>query len=181
MKSASIMELIREKGECSIRRAELLTQALHREKKLSEDQAIRFRPLFGDFDIVNADLFKTGIFRPGLCESNAYSIEQLIARFGEQTKVQDIGSNAKDNKGIANVEVFYTGGGIWLAAKYIADHVYAIVDSDFDECITYYDDRDEDEKFACQNMVESIGIDEMGVADHSIWEELHTALSNVLI
>lgn len=180
MKSASIMELIREKGECSIRRAELLTQALHREKKLSEDQAIRFRPLFGDFDIVNADLFKTGIFRPGLCESNAYSIEQLIARFGEQTKVQDIPNDSSET-GIPSVEVFYTGGGIWLAAKHIADHLYAVVDNDFDECLTYYDDREEDEKFACQNMVESIGIDEMGVADRAIWEELHTALSNVLI
>ena len=80
------------------------------------------------------------------------------------------------HSGEQKAEVIYTGGGIWISAKHISDHVYAVVDNDFDECITYYDDREENEKYACQNMVESKGIDEMGVADRAVWEELHTAL-----
>ena len=67
MKAQTIIKRIEKEQACSIATAELLTRALHRENKLDKEQAIRFRPLFGDFDIVNADLFETGEFKNHLC------------------------------------------------------------------------------------------------------------------
>lgn len=58
MKSKTIVEKIKRENACSVHTAELLTNAFHREGKLSADKAIRFKPLYGTFEIVNAD-FKT--------------------------------------------------------------------------------------------------------------------------
>lgn len=55
MKSTTIIAKIADTQMCSIATAELLTKALHREGRLSLDRAVRFRPLYGDFDIVSAD------------------------------------------------------------------------------------------------------------------------------
>lgn len=81
MKAATILKKIETTQCASIAQTELLTKALHREGKLPETQAIRFMVLFGKFDIVNADLFKTGRFDPELCEGKQMTIEELQARF----------------------------------------------------------------------------------------------------
>lgn len=52
-----INKIIRENA-CSIQTAEKLTEALHREGILHPDLALRFRPLFGDFDIVSTGWLK---------------------------------------------------------------------------------------------------------------------------
>lgn len=79
MKAMTYMNRIRIKECCSIHEAEMLTKALHREGKLPTNQIVRFRPLFRDFDIVNADFIKNG-FDATLCE-NPMTIELLIERF----------------------------------------------------------------------------------------------------
>lgn len=56
MRAETIIKKIEESKECSIRTAELLTNALHREKSLEIEKSVRFRPLFCDFDIVNTSL-----------------------------------------------------------------------------------------------------------------------------
>lgn len=61
MKAATYIKKIKEINGCSILLAENLTNALHREKRLTKELAIRFRPLYGDFDIVNADFATAGI------------------------------------------------------------------------------------------------------------------------
>lgn len=78
----------------------------------------------------------------------------------------------------SDIKVIYTGGGIWLALTKVDayDHVYAVVDNDFDECITFYDDRGDDYEYACQQMVDSRGLDEMNGSDRVLWEMLHKAL-----
>lgn len=81
MSSQEMMNRILESQSCSIGIAEGLTKALHKENKLDKRKAIRFRPLFGDFDIVNADLWETGRFDATLCEDGIFTIEQLINRF----------------------------------------------------------------------------------------------------
>ena len=81
MKANTILNKIKREDACSIATAELLTKALHREGKLEITQAIRFMPLFGKFDIVNADLFKTGEFKPSLCNDKQMSIDELIEMF----------------------------------------------------------------------------------------------------
>ena len=78
----------------------------------------------------------------------------------------------------SGIEVVYTGGNIWLAITKVDayDHVYAVVENDFDECITFYDDRGDDYDYACQQMIDSRGLDEMSGSDHVLWEMLHERL-----
>ena len=61
MKAINYICKIKSENACSIETAEKLTRALHRENLMNESLAIRFRPLFGDFDIVNADFTKVGV------------------------------------------------------------------------------------------------------------------------
>lgn len=77
-----------------------------------------------------------------------------------------------------NTEAFYTGGGIWLSAKYISDVTYIVVDSDDPLCLTYYDHRkeDADTDFPCQEMFRSVGIEEMNTTDMEYWKELAAEL-----
>lgn len=83
MKAITIMNKIKKENGCSIHTAELLTRALHRENKLPTNQAIRFKPLYGKFDIVNADLFTTGEFKNELCSIDDMDIDDLINEFTE--------------------------------------------------------------------------------------------------
>lgn len=80
MKAITIIKKIEKNGKTSIAQVELLTKALHREGRLAEDSAIRFRPLYGDFDIVNADWMITKEFNLDLCEPIG-GIEELKNRF----------------------------------------------------------------------------------------------------
>lgn len=52
-------------------------------------------------------------------------------------------------------EAFYTGGGIWLSAMYVNDHLYAVVSSEDDDCLSLYSHNweDKDIDFPCQNML----------------------------
>ena len=77
-----------------------------------------------------------------------------------------------------DIKVMYTGGGIWLAVMRVeADpHVYAVVDNDWCDCITFYDDRGDDYEFACQQMLDSRGLDEMSGADRVLYDMLKEAL-----
>lgn len=80
MKAITIIKKIKKNGKTSIAEVELLTKALHREGRLAENKMVRFRPLYGDFDIVNADFIKAGEFNLDLCESIG-GIEDLKNRF----------------------------------------------------------------------------------------------------
>lgn len=80
MKAITIIKKIEKNGKTSIAQAELLNKALHREGRLPENKMVRFRPLYGDFDIVNADFIKAGEFNLDLCEPIG-GIEELKNRF----------------------------------------------------------------------------------------------------
>lgn len=80
MKSETYLNKIQAEQACSIHTAELLTKALHREGKLSQDKAVRFSPLYAKFDIVNADFLTAG-FREELCSGEWLSIEELREKF----------------------------------------------------------------------------------------------------
>lgn len=58
MKAATYINKIIRDDACSIHTAEKLTEALHREGLLHPHLALRFRPLYGDFDIVSAEWLK---------------------------------------------------------------------------------------------------------------------------
>lgn len=80
MKSSTIMRRIKEKGTCTIAACEKLTYTLICEGKLNPSQAIRFRPLHGDFDIINSDYYITGTFNPDLC-CGPFNIDELMNKF----------------------------------------------------------------------------------------------------
>ena len=85
MTATTIINKIKKENACSIHRAELLTNALHREGRLPKEQIIRFRPLFGDFDIINADFVENG-FKKELCikpfaVENIFSVLAILADF----------------------------------------------------------------------------------------------------
>lgn len=61
MKAINYIKKIQSENACSIHTAELLTAALHREERLSPKWAVRFRPMYGDFDLVNSDFEKVGV------------------------------------------------------------------------------------------------------------------------
>ena len=78
MKAETIINKIERSQVCSIHDAELLTSALHREKKLPAECAIRFRPLYGDFDIVNADYEEIGPVRAYSENMNIETLKNLM-------------------------------------------------------------------------------------------------------
>lgn len=84
-------------------------------------------------------------------------------------------------------EVFYTGGGIWLSAMYVAPHIYCVVDNDVpadaddvedQDCLSWYDDREDDsgEWFACQGFIRSENVKDLSAEEHEIWARLREAL-----
>ena len=81
MKAKTIIKKIEENRECSIRTAELLKNALHREKLLEIGKSVRFRPLFCDFDIVNTGLLKGYEDFDETVYENIGTLEDLKSRF----------------------------------------------------------------------------------------------------
>ena len=50
------------------------------------------------------------------------------------------------------IETFYTGGGIYITeASYLGQ--YAVISSDFKECLTVYDYIDDEHKYTMETMV----------------------------
>lgn len=77
-----------------------------------------------------------------------------------------------------DVEVVYTGGGIYLAVTQIGDTL-AVVTNDFASCISYYHYMsDWNEMFMPENMIDSKGIDEMDAMDRAVYSELIAALKH---
>lgn len=81
-----------------------------------------------------------------------------------------------DNKNF-KTEAFYTGGGIWLSAKYVDETHYYALDSDF-ECLGYYDHEREDNdiEYPCQALVETWDPDNLPDNIIGIYNELLSAL-----
>ena len=63
MKAKTYIEKIKKENACSIHTAEKLTEALHRENILHPDLSVRFRPLWGDFDIIETEWLHNGFNR----------------------------------------------------------------------------------------------------------------------
>lgn len=59
------------------------------------------------------------------------------------------------------IEVFYTGGGIWLAETYIDEITYAVVNSEHPEFLSIYESYEDDEKYLPDDMIVSKHRDEL--------------------
>ena len=89
-----------------------------------------------------------------------------------------ISSNDPTDLDFVFADVFYTGGGIWLSAAYVEPNVYCVVDSDWDDCLTWYDHNGEDEldEYPCQNMTASKNVADLDAGEMKIYTLLHDAL-----
>lgn len=72
-------------------------------------------------------------------------------------------------------EVFYTGGGIWLAEMNLQNGTYAVVDSDYKECLSIYKYTD-DEPYMPDDMIFSKGVDQLDSEQMKIYNKLLAAL-----
>ena len=72
-------------------------------------------------------------------------------------------------------EVFYTGGGIWLAEMNLQNGTYAVVDSDYPECLSIYNYTDE-ESYLPEDMIFSRGVDQLDSEQIKIYNQLIAAL-----
>lgn len=69
-----------------------------------------------------------------------------------------------------NIEVNYTGGGIWLAEKNLDNGTYAVVSSDFPECITVY--RAAEEPYLPEDMIFSKSVDDLDEETAKLYSEM---------
>lgn len=72
-------------------------------------------------------------------------------------------------------EVFYTGGGIWLAEMDLQNGTYAVVDSDYHNCLSVYNYTD-DEPYLPEDMIFSKGVDQLDSEQMKIYNQLIAAL-----
>ena len=71
-------------------------------------------------------------------------------------------------------EAFYTGGGIWIAEKDLGNGTYAVVDSEYHDCLSIYTDAEE--KYIPEDMVFSEGVANLDLEQMKIYRELIEAL-----
>lgn len=55
MKLTTILNKVKSENRCSIATAEMINQKLHEEHLIPDQMVFRFRPLYGDFDLVTRD------------------------------------------------------------------------------------------------------------------------------
>lgn len=77
---------------------------------------------------------------------------------------------------MGKIEVFYTGGGIWIGEKALQNNTYAVVDTDFIDCLTIYKDSTEEEKYTPENMIYSADKNELNEEQRKIYDELLKAI-----
>lgn len=72
-------------------------------------------------------------------------------------------------------EVFYTSGGIWLAEMDLQNGTYAVVDSDYTECLSIYKYTGE-EQYLPEDMILSKSVDQLDSEQMKIYSQLTAAL-----
>ena len=72
-------------------------------------------------------------------------------------------------------EIFYTGGGIWLAEMNLQNGTYAVVDSDYKECLSIYKYTDDD-PYMPEDMIFSKGVDQLDSEQMKIYNQLLATL-----
>lgn len=77
------------------------------------------------------------------------------------------------------VEVFYTGGGIWLAEMNLENGTYAVVDSDYDTALCIYNyPENEEEKYMPEDMIFSDEVQNLDKEHMKIYTQLLEALKD---
>lgn len=75
------------------------------------------------------------------------------------------------------VEVFYTGGGIWLAELDLNNGTYAVVDSDYNTVLCIYQyPEDGEEQYMSEDMIFSDEVQNLNLEQAKIYNKLYEAL-----
>lgn len=78
------------------------------------------------------------------------------------------------------IETFYTGGGIWLSQYNAGGGYYAVVSSEYPDCLSIYRKTDEDEDlYLPENMVSSKDLSELNTEQRAVHALLKEALAQV--
>ena len=78
------------------------------------------------------------------------------------------------------IETFYTGGGIWLSQYNAGGGYYAVVSSEYPDCLSIYRETDEDEDlYLPENMVSSKNLGELNTEQRAVHALLTEALAQV--
>lgn len=76
------------------------------------------------------------------------------------------------------IEVFYTGGGIWIAEVNIRDNDYGVVNSEYPDYFGVYRyEQAEDNQYYPEDMILDKHKDELEGEYREIWEQLVIALA----
>lgn len=78
------------------------------------------------------------------------------------------------------IETFYTGGGIWLSQYNAGGGYYAVVSSEYPDCLSIYRKKDEDEDlYLPENMVSSKDLSELSTEQRAVHALLKKELARV--
>lgn len=79
---------------------------------------------------------------------------------------------------MGKVDVFYTGGGIWIAEADLGDNKYGVVNSEYPEYFgIYLYEKAEDGKYYPEDMLLDQHKDELNEENKAVYEKLLIALS----
>jgi hypothetical protein len=116
------------------------------------------------------------------------NLEDLVDTYFSIDEAKEIESllNAKEMKVLDNVlarptiEVFSTGGGIYLSEKRLPNGCYFVLDSEDLNCLTMYSPNRLDEKYMADDMIFSGTLNELTPHSLKVYDELKEALFNYI-
>lgn len=77
------------------------------------------------------------------------------------------------------IDVFYTGGGIWLAEVNLKDNEYAVVNSEYPDLFAIYEyEKAEDGNYYPEDMILDKHKDKLDEEHKVVYEKLLLALTN---
>lgn len=78
------------------------------------------------------------------------------------------------------LEVFYTGGGVWLAEYHFDEITYGVVSSEAPEYLTIYESYEDGDKYLPEDMIASKHKDELNDFRLEIYNKMLDELKKVL-
>ena len=76
------------------------------------------------------------------------------------------------------IDVYYTGGGIWLASAFISKNIYVTYSDECPECLAFYDKSQEDdyETYPCMEMIDCKEMYQMSASEKKLYKQIKEKL-----
>lgn len=162
----------------------MLTEAVHPANNASYDIIVAFK-LASETPTEDCEFFDLSAdpvwFFGAFCELKAYFQGEADSLLGVCHDFLDEKTPEITKQG--KIEVFYTGGDIWIAATYISENVYCVISNDLlSDGFGYYDHRkeDDDQDFPCQNEIDYKAYSEMTDAEKELFHKMKKELEETM-